>query len=109
MRVLIIVVALVIQLPTLSPLCVRAQYLAAHNPQHPGNPGHRAPPDGYYCETRHTDPAKRCACHRVDTSPDCESDPIEDNAQCLVACHKAHCHCDVVCQPGAGAPVPEEE
>src|SRR3990167_7565384 len=83
-----------VQTPTLSPLCLRAQHLA-HTQQQPGNPGHRAPPENFYCETQATDPAKRCACHRIDTSPLCEGEPIEDNAQCLVACHKQHCHCQV--------------
>lgn len=90
---------LVTQTPTLSPLCLMAQHVAAQ--QQPGNPGHQPPPAGFYCETNHADPAKKCACHRVDTDPMCEGEPSEDNAQCLVACHKQHCHCDVVCEPGA--------
>lgn len=93
-----------VQTPTPSPLCLRAQYLAAHTQQQPGNPGHRAPPEGFYCETHHTDPAKRCACHRLDTDPLCEGEPIEDNAKCKVACFRQHCHCQVECQPEAGAP-----
>lgn len=92
-----LLVGLVLQTPTLSPLCLRAQRLA-HTQQQPGNPGHRAPPENFYCETHATDPAKRCACHRVDTSPLCEGEPIEDNA-CKVYCFKSHCHCLVVCQP----------
>lgn len=102
-------IALVTQTPAVSPLCVRAQQLQ-HIQQQPGNPGHRAPPEGFYCETNHTDPAKRCVCHRIDTSPDCEAEPIEDNSQCLVACFKAHCHCQVHCAPGAGEnPAPEDQ
>mgnify|MGYP001611721101 CR=1 FL=1 len=96
-------IGLLVQTPTLSPLCVRAQYLA-HTQQQPGNPGHRAPPENFYCETNHVDAAKRCACHRVDPSELCEGEPIEDNAQCLVACHKNHCHCLVECKPGATSP-----
>lgn len=91
---------LVTQAPTLSPFCVgakAAQRLAAQ--QEPGNPGHKEPPAGWYCSTHSPEAAKRCACHRVDTHPLCEGEPTEDNATCLVACHRAHCHCAVECRP----------
>lgn len=96
---LCLLVLLVAQTPTLSPLCLMAQQVAAQ--QQPGNPGHLPPPTGFYCETNHTDAAKRCACHKVDTHPLCEGEPTEDNAQCLVACYKDHCHCEVACVPAS--------
>lgn len=87
----IVLIGLIVQLPT-------------HNPQQPGNPGHRPPPTDFYCETHHTDPAHRCECYRVDMSELCEGEPVEDNTRCLVACHKNHCHCQVHCAPPTKAP-----
>lgn len=91
---------LLTQMPTISPFCVGAklsQRLIAQ--QEPGNPGHKEPLMGWYCSTRATESEKRCACHRVDTHPLCEGEPIEDRATCRVNCFTSHCHCEVHCAP----------
>ena len=64
-----------------------------------GNPEHRQPPDGWYCSHDAKEAAKRCSCHRVDTSPHCEGLPTEQPA-CRSWCYREHCLCPIRCLPG---------
>lgn len=81
---------------------LHAMGIAAAQDPDPGNPGHQPPPKDYFCTTKGSAKQKPCACHRVDNSRACESEPTEDNATCRVACYKDHCHCDVECAPWGG-------
>ena len=101
LSVALALVALLVQQPTLSPLCVGALH-AQQVEQRPGNPGHQPPPEDYYCESRGDAPDDyhACDCHRIDTDPLCEGVPSEDTGKCKVSCFRNHCHCRVHCEPG---------
>ena len=100
-------------LPLGSELCVHAQVIVmAQEGEQDGNPGHVAPPPGWFCSTDSPVPAKRCRCHRVDVSQHCEApdNEIREDPKCKAWCFRSSCQCKVHCEPAdPHAPAPQQE
>ena len=69
----------------------------------PGNPGHKAPPEGWTCSPNALEVSHRCSCHRTricEPTDDGEGGVVppggmREDPTCTVFCHMSHCQCPV--------------
>lgn len=85
-----------------SPFCAHAEAVQAQpappSMPPPGNPGHKPPPEGAYCD-RSKHAARECKCHAKCVEDEAGNiTVVEDSKNCRAYCFKSHCHCPHDCE-----------